>query len=204
MKIAILDDYFDTLRTLQCFRLLNGHDVRVWNDHTDDVDVLADRLKHVEALVLFRERTAMTSTLLERLPRLRLISQRSVYPHIGVGLQAGYMSADIITYGLDLYGRVPLGITFYPVKNLALVAELGIGWGATGVQYPTQSIEVDTGQGISVTATSPNLEFGTTTLYVTHDAAEVRRICQRVIRLHGGRVTASGLTDVVLARSPVG
>jgi D-3-phosphoglycerate dehydrogenase len=84
VKIAILDDYFDTLRTLQCFRLLNGHDVRVWNDHTDDVDVLADRLRHVEALVLFRERTAMTSTLLERLPRLRLISQRSVYPHIDV------------------------------------------------------------------------------------------------------------------------
>jgi hypothetical protein len=89
----------------------------------------------------------------------------NVYPHIGIGLQAGYMSADIITYGLDLYGRVPLGITYYPLKNLGLVAELGLGWGATGVQYPTQSIEVDTGQGISVTATSPDLEFGTTTLY---------------------------------------
>jgi hypothetical protein len=89
----------------------------------------------------------------------------SVYPHVGVGLQAGYMSADIITYGLDLYARVPLGVTFYPVSNLALVAELGLGWGMTGVQYPTQELEVDTGQGISVTATSPDLEFGTTTLY---------------------------------------
>lgn len=89
----------------------------------------------------------------------------SVYPHVGVGLQAGYMSADIITYGLDLYARVPIGITFYPVSNLALVAELGLGWGMTGVQYPTQELEVDTGQGISVTATSPDLEFGTTTLY---------------------------------------
>ena len=84
MKIAILDDYFDTLRTLPCFRLLDRHDVRIWNDHTDDVDVLAERLLAVEALVLIRERTAITSTLLERLPELQLISQRSVYPHIDV------------------------------------------------------------------------------------------------------------------------
>lgn len=84
MKIAILDDYFDTLRTLECFRLLDRHEVRIWNDHTDDVDVLAERLCDTDALVLIRERTAMTSTLLERLPRLRLISQRSVYPHIDI------------------------------------------------------------------------------------------------------------------------
>ena len=84
MKIAILDDYFDTLRTLECFRLLDRHDVRIWNDHTDDVDVLVERLCDADALALIRERTAMTSTLLERLPRLRLISQRSVYPHIDV------------------------------------------------------------------------------------------------------------------------
>ena len=84
MKIAILDDYFDTLRTLPCFRLLERHDVRIWNDHADDVDVLAGRLDDVEALVLIRERTVITSTLLERLPSLRLISQRSVYPHIDI------------------------------------------------------------------------------------------------------------------------
>jgi len=84
LKIAILDDYFDTLRTLHCFRLLERHEVRVWNDHTDDVDVLAERLGDADALVLIRERTAMTAALLERLPRLRLISQRSVYPHIDI------------------------------------------------------------------------------------------------------------------------
>jgi len=37
VKIAILDDYFDTLRTLRCFRTLDGHDVTIWNDHVDDV-----------------------------------------------------------------------------------------------------------------------------------------------------------------------
>ena len=56
----------------------------IWNDHTDDVDVLAERLREAEAVVLIRERTRITETLLERLPRLRLISQRSVYPHIDV------------------------------------------------------------------------------------------------------------------------
>ena len=84
MKIAILDDYLDTLRTLECFHELDGHDVTVWNDRTADVDVLAERLADTEALVLIRERTKITAELLERLPHLRLISQRSVYPHIDV------------------------------------------------------------------------------------------------------------------------
>jgi len=84
MKITILDDYFDTLRTLECFKKLAGHDVTVWNDHVQDVDQLADRLKDTEILVLIRERTHIRTALLDRLPNLRLISQRSVYPHIDV------------------------------------------------------------------------------------------------------------------------
>jgi D-3-phosphoglycerate dehydrogenase len=84
MRIAILDDYHDTLRTLDCFRKLDGHDVTIFNDHVQDVDALARRLAGVEALVLIRERTQIRAPLLERLPALRLISQRSVYPHIDV------------------------------------------------------------------------------------------------------------------------
>ena len=84
MKISILDDYFDTLRTLACFRKLDGHEVTVWNDHTEDVDTLAERLRDTEALVLIRERTQIREPLLERLGALRLISQRSVYPHIDI------------------------------------------------------------------------------------------------------------------------
>jgi D-3-phosphoglycerate dehydrogenase len=84
MKVSILDDYFDTLRTLPCFDKLAGHDVTVWTDHVQDVDVLAERLRECEALVLIRERTEIRTPLLERLPSLRLISQRSVYPHIDV------------------------------------------------------------------------------------------------------------------------
>jgi D-3-phosphoglycerate dehydrogenase len=84
MKVSVLDDYYDTLRTLPCFHKLNGHDVTIWNDHVQDIDVLAERLRDTEALVLFRERTQIRTALLERLPKLKLISQRSVYPHIDV------------------------------------------------------------------------------------------------------------------------
>ena len=84
MKISILDDYHDTLRTLGCFGKLAGHDVEIWNDHVHDVDTLAKRLKDTEALVLIRERTQIRAPLLDRLPKLKLISQRSVFPHIDV------------------------------------------------------------------------------------------------------------------------
>jgi D-3-phosphoglycerate dehydrogenase len=84
MKISILDDYFDTLRTLACFSKLDGHEVTVWTDHMQDTDVLAERLKDTEVLVLIRERTQIRAPLLERLEALRLISQRSVYPHIDI------------------------------------------------------------------------------------------------------------------------
>ena len=84
MNITILDDYFDTLRHLSCFARLAGHEVTVWNDHVQEVDALARRLADTEVLVLIRERTQIRAPLLERLPKLRLISQRSVYPHIDI------------------------------------------------------------------------------------------------------------------------
>jgi len=84
MKISILDDYHDTVRTLPSFGKLAGHDVTIWNDHVQDNDVLAQRLRDTEALVLIRERTKIRAPLLDRLPKLKLISQRSVYPHIDI------------------------------------------------------------------------------------------------------------------------
>lgn len=84
LNITILDDYFDTLRTLSCFQKLSNHPVRIWNDHLQDTEALTERLKDTEVLVLFRERTRIQADLLDRLPNLKLISQRSVYPHIDV------------------------------------------------------------------------------------------------------------------------
>jgi D-3-phosphoglycerate dehydrogenase / 2-oxoglutarate reductase len=84
MKISILDDYHDTVRTLACFEKLTGHDVAIWNDHVQDVETLAQRLRDTEVLVLIRERTRILAPLLDRLDTLKLISQRSVYPHIDI------------------------------------------------------------------------------------------------------------------------
>jgi D-3-phosphoglycerate dehydrogenase len=84
ITVSILDDYFDTLHTLPCFAKLAPFDVTIWNDHAQDDDVLTGRLKDTEVLVLIRERTRIQAPLLARLPNLRLISQRSVYPHIDI------------------------------------------------------------------------------------------------------------------------
>lgn len=82
MNIAILDDYQDTIRTLACFKKVTGHSVAIWKDHTKDVDELAGRLKDTEVLALIRERTPIKAPLLERLDKLRLITQVGVVPHI--------------------------------------------------------------------------------------------------------------------------
>jgi D-3-phosphoglycerate dehydrogenase len=110
VKVAILDDWFDTLPTLDCFGLLDGHDVTVWNDHTDDVDVLAARLRDTEALVLIRERTPIRAGLLRRLPNLRLISQRSVYPHIDVAActELGVVVSSNLHQGSPSYATAEL------------------------------------------------------------------------------------------------
>ena len=84
MKVHILDDWFDTLRELPSFAKLDGHDVTVWTDHEPDLERLAARMEDAEALILFRERTQVGEALLSRLPNLKLISQRSVYPHVDV------------------------------------------------------------------------------------------------------------------------
>jgi D-3-phosphoglycerate dehydrogenase len=84
MNITVLDDYQNMVRKLDAYKLVANHNVTIWNDHTKDNDVLAERLKDTEALVLIRERTPIRAPLIARLPKLKLISQRSVYPHIDV------------------------------------------------------------------------------------------------------------------------
>ena len=110
MKITILDDYFDTIRTLPCFAKLAGHDVTICNDHVQDVEKLAERLHDTQVLVLIRERTQIRKALLERLPQLRLISQRSVYPHIDV--------ADCTRLGIVVSSDQHLGVPSYAAAEL--------------------------------------------------------------------------------------
>lgn len=75
MQVVIPDDYQDAVRGLDCFAKLEGHEVTVFNDTVQDADALAERFRDADALVLIRERTSITDALLDRLPRLKLISQ---------------------------------------------------------------------------------------------------------------------------------
>jgi D-3-phosphoglycerate dehydrogenase len=83
LNIVIPEDYQDAVRHLDCFRLLDGHQVTIYNDHVRDIGTLAERFQHAEALVLIRERMPITDALLARLPNLKLISQTGRgMPHI--------------------------------------------------------------------------------------------------------------------------
>lgn len=75
MKIAILDDYQDCVRHLDCFSMLDGHEVKVFTSSARGAGQLAVRLAPFDVLVLNRERTALSGTLLNKLPNLKLISQ---------------------------------------------------------------------------------------------------------------------------------
>jgi len=110
MKVTILDDYQDTVRTLACFGTMAGHDVTIWNDHVDDVGALAERLRETEALALIRERTPIRAPLLERLDKLRMISQTSVYPHIDVETctRRGIVVSSYMGHGQPSYATAEL------------------------------------------------------------------------------------------------
>ena len=85
MKIAILDDYQNAVPGLDCYKILEGHEVKVFNTSARGVGQLAIRLAPFDALVLIRERTALPAALLNRLPNLKLISQTGkVSGHVDV------------------------------------------------------------------------------------------------------------------------
>ncbi len=133
MKVHILDDWFDTLRGLPCYDLLAGHGVTVWTDHEPDPAKLAERVADAEALVLFRERTAITAELLNRLPNLKLISQRSVYPHIDV--------AACTRNGVLLCSNMHAGAPSYAAAELTLALIL-----ASYRQIPQQVSAIRAGE----------------------------------------------------------
>ena len=138
MKVSILDDYFDTIRTLDCFRKLDGFDIKIWNDHVQDVDALAGRLKDTDILVLMRERTKIRTPLLERLPRLKLISQRSVYPHIDIETctRLGIVVSSSQHPGTPCYAAAELtwGLVLAAVRQIpAQMASLKAGTWQIGV-----------------------------------------------------------------------
>lgn len=83
MRVVIPEDYQRVVQSLDCFQLLDGFDVQVYHDHASDPEVLAERFADADALVLTRERTRIDAALLQRLPKLKLLSQTGrAGPHI--------------------------------------------------------------------------------------------------------------------------
>ena len=133
MKVHILDDWFDTLRGLPCFTKLGGHEVTVWTDHEPDPVKLAARVKDADALVLFRERTKVGDALLAGLPNLKLISQRSVYPHVDVDA--------CTTHSVLLSSNMHAGAPSYAAAEHTLALIL-----ASYRQIPQQTTSIKAGQ----------------------------------------------------------
>ena len=74
MKIAIVDDWSKSLRTLPCFAKLENLDVKIFSNHISTVDDRIKQLSQFDAVILIRERTQITRTLLQGLPKLKFIS----------------------------------------------------------------------------------------------------------------------------------
>lgn len=75
MIIAIPDDYHNLVRSLDCIKLLAGHDVRIYNDAAPPTATLVNNLRDAEIIVPIRERTQFTREIIEQLPKLKLFSQ---------------------------------------------------------------------------------------------------------------------------------
>lgn len=89
MKIVVIDDYQDAFHTLRCYPKLAGHEVIIYNNTEKDPVLLAERLKEAEVVILTQARSPFTRVLVERLPKLKLISQ--------TGRSTGHIDIDACT-----------------------------------------------------------------------------------------------------------
>src|SRR5471032_1634364 len=185
MKVSILDDYHDTLRTLDCFKKLNGQTVEIWNDHVQDVHALAKRLKDTEALVLIRERTQIRAPLLERLPKLKLISQRSVYPHIDIETctRLGIIVSSSQHPGTPSYAAAEMtwALTLAAMRRLPQhVAALKAGTWQTGVGWTLRGKTLGIyGYGrIGATVAGFGKAFGMKVVVWAREAARARAVTE--------------------------
>src|ERR1700722_9749062 len=73
-NIAVLDDYQGVALSMADWSQVSRRaNVTVFRDHLEDEDAVAERLAPYDIVCIMRERTPMTASLLERLPRLKLL-----------------------------------------------------------------------------------------------------------------------------------
>jgi D-3-phosphoglycerate dehydrogenase len=139
MKVAILEDYQKASPTLACFARLAAHDVVVLSAPLRDEAALAAQVHDCEALVLIRERTRVTRTLIERLPRLKLIVQTAkIGPHVDVpACRARGITVCDSTGNPVPTAELTWGLILASARNIAQENERardGLWQGSVGVQ----------------------------------------------------------------------
>ncbi len=88
MKIAVLDDYQDALRSAKEFPLLAGHQVTAFTHAFSTSEAMIAALKEMDAIVLIQQRTPMSAAVINALPKLRFISQ--------TGRNVGHLDLDAL------------------------------------------------------------------------------------------------------------
>jgi phosphoglycerate dehydrogenase-like enzyme len=117
MRIALLDDYQDVaLKLAPWQRLPASCEVVAFNDHLHDEDAIVERLAGFDALMAMRERTPITSSLLDRLPRLRVI------------VTAGMRNASIDMEAAKRRGIAVCGTAGLPYPTAELTIGLMLAW----------------------------------------------------------------------------
>ncbi len=140
MKIAVIDDYQGAFTRVKAYAKLQGHEVVVYNDTEKDPQKLAARLKDADAVVLTQQRSPFPRALIERLPKLKLISQtgRNAY-HIdtaactekGIVVSAGGGSSPNptaeLTWAIILAGLRHIPEEVQRLKEGKWQATIGVG-----------------------------------------------------------------------------
>jgi D-3-phosphoglycerate dehydrogenase len=126
MKIVVPDDYQNLMDRLECYKLIQHHDIVRYQAPARDLDQLVERLADADVVISIRERVEFTRTLLERLPKLKLIAlvgrnsqaiDFSACTDVGIPVATGKSNSPVapaeLTVALMLAAR----------RNVALEAE---------------------------------------------------------------------------------
>jgi phosphoglycerate dehydrogenase-like enzyme len=176
VKIAILDDYQGVALEMADWSPLDGRaEVVVYRDHLSDEDALVARLAPYDAICVMRERTPLTRTILERLPRLRLIAStgagnasidRAAAAECGIELRhTGYTSHGAIelTWALILAAvrHIPDEVTSFRAAGWQVAVGGDLAKHTLGIlgvgRIGTASAAIARAFGMDVIAWSPNL-----------------------------------------------
>ena len=113
-RVAVLDDYQNAALSLADWSALDARaTVTVFNDHLADADALVERLQPFDIVCVMRERTPMTRSIIERLPKLRLVASTGTR-NASIDLKGRRAGCAGRSYGLHLGADDRTDVGTYP------------------------------------------------------------------------------------------